>query len=120
MDCTVGLITQNRGLERVMRRISDHFGCGLKIFESCADFVKNLKETRTGVVIVDGLVCSQPRHMDLQIVLTGAPGWQVLYLPRTARVNEVKDAVELGAFGSLHNPVSEEEIRQMVQSAIGM
>ena len=34
--------------------------------------------------------------------------------------DEIKEAMELGAFGSIHKPVSEQEVRQMVQSAIGI
>ncbi len=120
MDYKLGLITQDRGLEKVMRRISDHFGHELSIFESCADFVSDCGDSEVGVVVVDGSVCSQPRLMDLQMVLNEAPAWQVLYLPRTSRKNEIKEAVELGAFGSLHKPVSEQEVRQMVQSAVGI
>jgi DNA-binding NarL/FixJ family response regulator len=58
--------------------------------------------------------------MDLQIVLSEAPAWQVLYLPRTSKKHEIKEAMELGAFGSLHKPVSEREVRQMVQAATGV
>jgi AmiR/NasT family two-component response regulator len=58
--------------------------------------------------------------MDLQMVLSEAPLWQVLYLPRTNKKNEIKEAVELGVFGSLHKPLSEQEVRQMVQSATGI
>ena len=120
MDYRLGLITQDRGLEKIMRRISDHFGYGLFIFETCTDFVKDFGENVAGVVIIDGSVCSQPRLMDLQMVLNEAPAWQVLYLPRTRKKDEIKEAVGLGVFGSLHKPVSEQEVRQMVQSAIGI
>jgi DNA-binding NtrC family response regulator len=120
MNYRLGVITQDRGLEKVMERISNHFGCDLRIFESCAGFVDGFGGSDVGVVVVDGSVCSQPRLMDLQMVLNEAPHWQVLYLPRTNKKNEIKEAVELGAFGSLHKPLSEQEVRQMVQSAIGI
>jgi DNA-binding NtrC family response regulator len=120
MNYRLGVITQDRGLEKVMERISNHFGLVLRIFENCADFVEGFGSTDVGVVVVDGSVCSQPRLMDLQMVLNDAPNWQVLYLPRTNKINEIKEAVELGAYGSLHKPLSEQEVRQMVQSAIGI
>lgn len=120
MKCKLGLITQNRGLEKVMRRISEYVDHKLCIFENCADFVSALGGSGGGVVVVDGAVCPQPRLMDLQMLLSEAPNWQALYLPRTNKKNEIKEAVELGAFGSLHRPVSEQEVRQMVQSAIGI
>ena len=120
MSVQLGVITQDRGLEKVMERISQHFGYTLHIFESCTDFVDHSGDDDVGVVVVDGSVCSQPRLMDLQIVFNGAPNWRVLYLPRTNKKDEIKEAVELGAFGSLHKPLSEREVRQMVQSAIGI
>jgi DNA-binding NtrC family response regulator len=120
MIYTLGVITQDRGLEKVMERISNHFGYALHIFESCTDFVDDSNDSDVGVVVVDGSVCSQPRLMDLQMVLNEAPNWRVLYLPRTNKKDEIKEAVELGAFGSLHKPLSEQEVRQMVQSAIGI
>jgi len=120
MNYKLGLITQDRGLEKVMERIASHFEYELHIFESCTDFVGGCGDADVGVVVVDGSVCSQPRLMDLQMVLNEAPDWQVLYLPRTNKKNEIKEAVELGAFGSLHKPLSEHEVRQMVQSAIGI
>jgi DNA-binding NarL/FixJ family response regulator len=58
--------------------------------------------------------------MDLQTVLNEAPAWQVVYLPRTNKKEEVREAVGLGAFGCLHRPMSEQEIRQMVESALGI
>lgn len=120
MNGRLALITQNRGLEKIMRRISEHFGYTLSIFESCSDFAEALGGTHDGVVVVDGTVCSQPRLMDLQMVLSAAPGWQALYLPRTNKKQEIKEAMELGAYGSLHRPVSEQEVRQMVESAVGV
>lgn len=120
MNYRLGVITQDRGLEKVMERISNHFGFDLRVFESCSDFVEGFGSSDVGVVVVDGSVCSQPRLMDLQMVLNDAPLWQVLYLPRTNKKNEIKEAVELGVFGSLHKPLSEQEVRQMVQSAIGI
>jgi DNA-binding NtrC family response regulator len=120
MSSRLGVITQDRGLEKVMERISNHFGYDLRTFENCADFVDGIGGSGGGVVVVDGSVCSQPRLMDLQMVLSEAPLWQVLYLPRTNKKNEIKEAVELGVFGSLHKPLSEQEVRQMVQSATGI
>lgn len=120
MDYEFALITQDRRFEKVMQRISDHFGCELKLYENCGDFVKELGKDWWGVVVVDGSVCDQPRLMDLQMVLNEAPALQVLYLPRTNKTNEIKEAMSLGAFGCLHKPVSEQEIRQMMQSATGL
>ena len=134
MDYGLALITQDRGLEKVMKRISNHFDCELTLHENCADFVKDLGSNQRGVVVIDGSVCSQrrlvvvidgsicsqPRLMDLQMVLNEVPAWQVLYLPRTNKKNEIKQAMGLGAFGCLHKPVSEQEVRQMVQSAVGI
>jgi len=120
MDYQLSLITQDRGLEQIMKRISRHFGSSLRLYESCIDFVKGRGTGESGAVVVDGMVCSRPRLMDLQMVLNEVPDWQVVYLPRTQKRNEVKEAMELGAFGSLHKPVSEQEVRQMLRSAIGM
>lgn len=120
MDYGLALITQDRGLETVMRRVSKHFDCELTLCQNCADFVKDFGGRERGVVVIDGSICSQPRLMDLQIVLNEATAWQVLYLPRTNKKNEIKEAMGLGAFGCLHKPVSEEEVRQMVQSAAGI
>ncbi len=119
MDYRLGLITLDRGLEKVMRRISKDFGHDLTLYETCEDFVENSSANEKGVVVVDAATCSQPRLMDLQIVLNEIPAWQVLYLPRTNKKEEIKEAVGLGAFGCLHKPVSEQEIRQMVESALG-
>jgi len=116
MDYGLAIITQDRGLEKVMKRISNHFGYKLTFHENCADFGGRER----GVVVIDGSICSQPRLMDLQMVLNEAPAWQVLYLPRTNKKNEIKEAMGLGAFGCLHRPVSEQEVRQMVQSAVGI
>jgi CheY-like chemotaxis protein len=44
----------------------------------------------------------------------------VIYLPRTNKKQEIKEAMAIGAFGCLHKPVSEQEVRQMVQSALGI
>lgn len=118
MDYGLALITLDRGLEKVMRRISSHFGYGLSLYEDCADFVKDFTGNQRGVVVIDASICAQPRLMDLQMVLNETPAWQVLYLPRTNKKNEIKEAVGLGAFGCLHKPVSEQEVRQMVQSAL--
>jgi DNA-binding NtrC family response regulator len=120
MDYGLGLVTQDRGLEKIMRRISSDFGCELSLYEVCADFVKDLGGKEQGVVVIDASVCSQPRLMDLQTVLNEVPGWQVLYLPLTNKKNEIKQAVNLGTFGCLHKPVSEQEVRQMVESALGI
>lgn len=121
MDYRLGLITLDRGLEKVMRRISRHFGYDLALYETCEDFVENSSAANEkGVVVVDAATCSRPRLMDLQIVLNEIPAWQVLYLPRTNKKEEIKEAVGLGAFGCLHKPVSEQEIRQMVESALGV
>ncbi|MBW2195710.1 MAG: hypothetical protein JRD47_00230 [Deltaproteobacteria bacterium] len=120
MEYQLGLITQDRGLEKVMERISRHFGCSLGLYESCSDFVNDLDGGKKGVVVLDGMVCSRPRLMDLQMVLNESPAWKVVYLPRTKKKNEIKEAMEVGAFGSLHKPVSEHEVRQMLRSAIGI
>jgi DNA-binding NtrC family response regulator len=120
MNVQLGLITQDRSLEKIMERISNHLGCELHIFQNCMDFVGRFRDADAGVVVVDGSVCSQPRLMDLQMVVNEASDWRVLYLPRTNKKNEVKEAIELGAFGSLHKPLSEQEVRQMVQAAIGI
>ena len=120
MQYRLALITENRALERVMRRISDHFGCDLSLYESCTDFVKDFGNNEQGVVVVDASTCSQPRLMDLQMVLNEVLAWQVVYLPGTNKKNEIKEAMGFGAFGCLHKPVSEGEIRQMVESALGI
>ena len=120
MDYGLAIVTQDRGLEKVMKRISNHFDCNLSLYEKCDDFVKDSGLRKLGVVVVDGSICSQPRLMDLQMVLNEAPGWQVLYLPRTNKKNEIKEAMGLGAFGCLHKPLSDQEVRQMVQSAVGV
>jgi FixJ family two-component response regulator len=116
----LALITQDRGLEKVLERLSRHLGYPLRFYESCGDFTEDLKSGGKGVVIVDASVCSQARLMDLQMVLNDAEAWQVIYLPLTGKKSEVKEAVSVGAFGCLHKPVSEQEIRQMLQSALGM
>jgi FixJ family two-component response regulator len=120
MDYKLALITQDRGFEKVMRSISNYFGYELTLYENCADFVKNFGGNKQGVVIVDASTCSQPRFMDLRMVLNEVPVWQVLYLPCTSKKTEVKEAVSLGIFGCLHKPVNEQEIRQMVQAALGI
>ena len=120
MDYAFAVITQNRGLEKVMKRISNHFHCELNLYENCADFVKDFSTNKLGVVVIDGSICPQPRLMDVQMVLNESPAWQVLYLPRTNKKNEIKEAMGLGVFGCLHKPVSEQEVRQMVQSAVGI
>jgi DNA-binding NtrC family response regulator len=120
MNVQLGLVTQDRGLEKIMERISTHFNRPLHIFQNCMDFVSRFRHADAGVVVVDGSVCSEPRLMDLQMVVNEAPDWRVLYLPRTNKKNEVKEAMDLGAFGSLHKPLSEQEVRQMVQAAIGI
>ena len=120
MDYVLAIITQNRGLEKVMKRISKYFDYELKLYENCEVFVKDFGGRAPGVVVVDGSICSRPRLMDLQMVLNEAPAWQVVYLPRTNRKKEIKDAMDFGAFGCLHKPVSEQEVRQMVQSAVGI
>jgi FixJ family two-component response regulator len=120
MDYVLAIITQDRELERVMKRISNHFYCELKLYKNCEVFVKDFGGSAPGVVVVDGSICSRPRLMDLQMVLNEAPAWQVVYLPRTNKKKEIKDAMDFGAFGCLHKPVSEQEVRQMVQSAVGI
>ena len=120
MDFELALITLDRGLEKVMKRISNHVRRRLSVYENCPDFIEDRGINEWGVVVVDGAVCPQPRLMDLQLVVNEVPAWQVLYLPRTNKKNEIKQAMSLGAFGCLHKPVSEQEIRQMVQSATGI
>jgi CheY-like chemotaxis protein len=58
--------------------------------------------------------------MDFQTVVNDAPASPVVYLPRTNKKEEVRQAMGLGAFGCLHRPVSEQEVRQMVASALGI
>ena len=120
MDFELALITLDRGLEKVMKRISNHVRRRLSVYENCPDFIEDRGINEWGVVVVDGAVCPQPRLMDLQLVVNEVPAWQVLYLPRTNKKNEIKQAMSLGAFGCLHKPVSEQEIRQLVKSATGM
>jgi FixJ family two-component response regulator len=120
MGHRLGLITQDRGLEKIIRRISHDCGYELSLYEVCADFVKDFGGNEQGVVVIDGSVCSQPRFMDLQVVLNEVPAWRVVYLPRTNKKNEIKEAMSLGTFGCLHKPVSEQEVRQMVESASGI
>jgi len=116
----LALITQDRGLERVMSRLASHFGQKIRFHESCMDFINSLRTEERGVVVVDATVCSQARLMDLQAVLGEAPAWQVIYLPTTNRKTEIKEAMSMGAFGCLHKPLSELEVRQMLQSAMGI
>lgn len=120
MDYRLALITQDRGLEKVMKRLSNYFGYKLSFHESCIDFVDDLKVNEKGVVVVDASVCKQARSMDLQMVLNEASAWQLVYLPVTNKKTEIKEVMSLGAFGCLHKPVSEQEVRQMVQSAMGI
>lgn len=120
MDYGLALITQDLWLEKVMRRVSTHFGYELSLFENCTDFVKDFGGKQRGVVVIDAYICSQPSFMDLQTVLNEAPAWQVVYLPRTNKKSEIKEAVGFGVFGCLHKPVSEQEVRQMVESALGI
>lgn len=116
----LALITQDRGLEKIMRRISENLGYELSLYESCSDFVKDFGGNKGGVVVIDACICSQPHLMDFQIVFNEAPAWQAIYLPRTNKKEEIKEAMAIGAFGCLHQPVNEHEIRQMVQSAMGI
>lgn len=120
MDYRLAVITQDRGLEKVMKRISDHFNCDLSLYENCGEFVRSCGEDGQGAVVLDASVCSSPHFLDLQAVVNRAPSWQVIYLPGTNKKSEIKDAMGFGAFGCLHRPVSEQEIRQMVQSALGI
>jgi len=120
MDYGLAVVTQDRGLEKVMKRISSHFGYELILYENCAGFVEDFGGNEQGVVLIDASICSQPRLMDLQAVLNEAPVWPVVYLPRTNKKEEVMQAMGLGAFGCLHRPVSEQEIRHMVASALGI
>ena len=120
MNYRLALITQDRGLQKVMKRVSGHFGCELTSYKNCEDFVDELGSNQYGVILIDGSLCSQPRLMDLQLVLNEAPAWRVLYLPRTNKKEEIKEAVGLGTYGCLHKPVSEQEVRQMVESALGI
>jgi FixJ family two-component response regulator len=116
----LALITQDRRLEKIMRRISNHLGYELSVYENCADFVKDFVGDEWGVVVIDGYICSEPYLMDFQMVFDEAPAWQAIYLPSTNKKQEIEEAMAIGAFGCLHRPVSEQEIRQMVQSAMGM
>ena len=116
----LALITQNRGFERVMSRLASYFGHKIRFYETCADFIRIRKTEERGVVVVDATVCSQVGLTDLQAVLDEAPAWQVIYLPATNRKAEIKEAMSMGAFGCLHKPLRELEIRQMVESAMGI
>lgn len=120
VDYQLALITQDRGLEKVMRRISNDFGYELRLYENCADFVKDFGDKERGVVVIDACVCSQPYLMDFQMVFNEAPAWEAIYLPRTNKKQEIKEAMAIGAFGCLHQPVNEQEVRQMIQSAMGI
>ena len=120
MDYIVALISQDRGLEKVMKRISTYFGYKLTFYESCTDFVDDLKANERGVVVVDAFVCKQSHSMDLQMILDEASAWQLVYLPVTNKKSEIKEVMSMGVFGCLHKPVNEQEIRQMVQSAMGI
>ena len=120
MDCGLALITQDRWLEKVMRRVSKHFGYELSLCETCSDFVKEFSSKQRGVVVIDACICSQPHLMDVQAVINEAHAWQAIYLPRTNRKQEIKEAMAIGAFGCLHQPVNEKEVRQMLQSALGI
>ena len=116
----LALVTQDRGLEKIMRRVSNHLGYELTLCEDCTDFLKDLGGNERGVVVIDGHICSQPHLMDFQMVFDEAPAWQVIYLPRTNMKQEIKEAMAIGAFGCLHKPVNEQEVRQMIQSALGI
>jgi len=120
VDYQLALITEDRGLEKVMRRISNDFGYELRFYENCADFVKDFGDKERGVVVIDACVCSRPHLMDFQMVFNEAPAWEAIYLPRTNKKQEIKEAMAIGAFGCLHQPVNEQEVRQMVQSALGI
>jgi hypothetical protein len=95
MDYGLALITQDPALEKIVRRSSDHFGYELRLYENCTAFAEDSGNNERGVVVVDASTCSQPRFMDLQMVLNEAPAWQVIYLPSTS-------------------------VRQMLQSALGI
>jgi DNA-binding NtrC family response regulator len=116
----LALITQDRGLEKIMRRISNHLGYELSVYENCTDFVQDFGDKDGGVVVIDGYICSQPHLMDFQMVFAEAPAWQAIYLPRTTKKQEIEEAMAIGAFGCLHRPVNEQEVRQMIESALGM
>jgi len=121
MDYRLALITQDPKLEKLVKRISDHFGYRLKPYESCTAFAEDSRDNElVGVVVLDASICSQPSLMDLQMILNKAPAWRVIYLPSTNKTNEIKEAMDLGAFGCLHKPISEQEVRQMLQSALGI
>jgi FixJ family two-component response regulator len=120
MHYRLALITQDQRLKKVVKRVSGHFGCELSSYKNCGDFVDDLASYQNGVIVIDGSICSQPRMMDLQLVLNEAPAWRVLYLPRTSKKEEIKEAMGLGTYGCLHKPVSEQEVRQMVESALGI
>ncbi len=120
MGYGLALVTQDRGLEKIMDRISNHLGYELRLYENCTDFVGDFSSNERGVVVIDGNICSHPHLMDFQVVFDEAPEWQVIYLPRTNKKQEVKEAMAIGAFGCLHKPVNEQEVRQMVQSAMGI
>ena len=54
------------------------------------------------------------------MVLNEASAWQVIYLPGSNKKIEIKEAMSVGVFGCLHKPVSEREVQQMIQSAMGI
>ncbi len=116
----LALITQDRGFEKVLKRVSRHFGCILLLYETCSDFINDLKGKKNGVVVVDASVCTRIRLMDLQMVLDEAAGWNVVFLPSANKKSDIKSAMNMGAFGCLHKPVNEQEVRQMVYSAMGI
>jgi DNA-binding NtrC family response regulator len=116
----LALITQDRGLEKIMKRISNHLGYQLTLHENCADFLKDFGGGQRGAVVIDGYICSEPHLMDFQMVFDEAPAWEAIYLPRTNRKQEIEEAMAIGAFGCLHRPISEQEIRQMVRAALGI
>lgn len=119
-EYSLALITQDRGFEKILERVSRHFDCILFLYETCSDFVNDLKGKKSGVVVVDAAVCTQVRRMDLQMVLDEATGWNVVFLPSANKKSDIRSAMAMGAFGCLHKPVNEQEVRQMVHSAMGI
>lgn len=120
MGQVVALISQNSMLVELMEKVANRFHLGLDVYEGCEAFVRALQEDQSGVAVVDASSCTQAGGADLQELLNEARRWRVVYLPKTNQKDEVKEAIGAGVFGCLHNPVKEPEVRQMLESALGI
>ena len=114
----IALITQNRGLENILRRVSSHYRIPVDFYENCDDFIKNLMKGFSGIVIVDASVCIRESLMDIDMIINEADNWKVIYIPKTNKRSEIKNAISVGVFGCLHRPVKEKEVSQMIYSAM--